>query len=123
MKAFSQERKEIKTYSDRMQHVLDLATKESLARGIFYGMVSQSLIMIGLNKFYNKFTFINMKSRHIIHYVIFYFILYMNTKHVSIPYKYFLMLKYLNLTSVLISIFYSMFNIIVEGIGFEFCDI
>uniref|UniRef100_A0A1B6CL44 ABC transmembrane type-1 domain-containing protein n=1 Tax=Clastoptera arizonana TaxID=38151 RepID=A0A1B6CL44_9HEMI len=38
VKTFSQEMKEIETYRERMQHILDLATKESLARGIFYGM-------------------------------------------------------------------------------------
>lgn len=40
VKAFSQEQREMQTYADRMQSVLDLAIKESLARGIFYGMVS-----------------------------------------------------------------------------------
>uniref|UniRef100_A0A1B6FPA5 ATP-binding cassette sub-family B member 10, mitochondrial n=1 Tax=Cuerna arida TaxID=1464854 RepID=A0A1B6FPA5_9HEMI len=42
VKAFSQEQREIQTYADRMQHVLELATKESLARGIFYGMTGLS---------------------------------------------------------------------------------
>lgn len=40
VKAFSQEQREIQTYADRMENVLDLAIKESLARGIFYGMVT-----------------------------------------------------------------------------------
>lgn len=40
VKAFSQEQREIETYADRMQNVLNLAIKESLARGIFYGMVT-----------------------------------------------------------------------------------
>lgn len=40
VKAFSQEQREIQTYADRMENVLNLAIKESLARGIFYGMVT-----------------------------------------------------------------------------------
>lgn len=42
VKAFSQEDREMVTYKEKMQHVLDLATKESLARGVFYGMVHSS---------------------------------------------------------------------------------
>lgn len=38
VKAFSQEEREVHTYADRMKYVLDLATKESFARGMFYGM-------------------------------------------------------------------------------------
>lgn len=40
VKAFSQEEREVDTYGDKMKYVLDLATKESFARGVFYGMVS-----------------------------------------------------------------------------------
>ncbi|KAL1138969.1 hypothetical protein AAG570_009030 [Ranatra chinensis] len=42
VKAFSREDVEIETYMKKMEHVLDLATKESLARGIFFGMTGLS---------------------------------------------------------------------------------
>lgn len=40
MKTFSKEFKEVDNYAAKIQRVLDLAYKESMARGIFYGMVS-----------------------------------------------------------------------------------
>ncbi|XP_054262814.1 ATP-binding cassette sub-family B member 10, mitochondrial isoform X2 [Macrosteles quadrilineatus] len=52
VKAFSQEEREMLTYSDRMQHVLDLATKEALARGIFYGLTGLSGNVIILSVLY-----------------------------------------------------------------------
>lgn len=39
MKTFSKEEAEIKIYNERMEDILKLAKKESLARGIFFGMV------------------------------------------------------------------------------------
>lgn len=39
VKSFSQEQAEIRRYAEKMGAVFQLAKKESLARGIFYGMV------------------------------------------------------------------------------------
>lgn len=39
VKTFSKEEAEIKIYNERMEDILKLAKKESLARGIFFGMV------------------------------------------------------------------------------------
>jgi len=39
LKSFSQESRECDTYNKKLQHVLQLAYKESWARGIFFGLV------------------------------------------------------------------------------------
>jgi ATP-binding cassette subfamily B (MDR/TAP) protein 10 len=44
VKSFSQERRECDTYGNKLQNVLQLAYKESLARGIFFGLVSTSAL-------------------------------------------------------------------------------
>jgi len=51
LKSFSQESRECDTYNKKLHHVLQLAYKESLARGIFFGLVgiaSWSLSAISL---------------------------------------------------------------------------
>jgi ATP-binding cassette subfamily B (MDR/TAP) protein 10 len=40
VKSFSQESREFDMYSSKIQNVLQLAYRESLARGIFFGLVS-----------------------------------------------------------------------------------
>jgi ATP-binding cassette subfamily B (MDR/TAP) protein 10 len=40
VKSFSQESREYNTYSSKIQNVLQLAYRESLAKGIFFGLVS-----------------------------------------------------------------------------------
>lgn len=40
VKSFSHESRECDTYSSKIQDVLQLAYKESLARGIFFGLVT-----------------------------------------------------------------------------------
>lgn len=42
VKSFSQEGRECDTYGSKLQNVLQLTYKESLARGIFFGLVSTS---------------------------------------------------------------------------------
>lgn len=39
VRSFAQELKEIQTYDSKIDHVLRLTYKESLAKGIFFGMV------------------------------------------------------------------------------------
>ena len=41
VKSFSQEMQETNAYRDKIQRVLQLAYKESLAKGIFFGLVSR----------------------------------------------------------------------------------
>ncbi|XP_039294386.1 LOW QUALITY PROTEIN: ATP-binding cassette sub-family B member 10, mitochondrial [Nilaparvata lugens] len=52
VKAFSQERKEIQAYSEKMDKVLNLSIKESLARGGFFGMTGFSGNVIILTVLY-----------------------------------------------------------------------
>jgi ATP-binding cassette subfamily B (MDR/TAP) protein 10 len=42
VKSFSQESRECEAYSSKLQNVLQLAYRESLARGIFFGLVSSA---------------------------------------------------------------------------------
>ena len=42
VRAFAQEQKEIKSYSDQVEEVLQLSYKEALAKAIFWGSVSTS---------------------------------------------------------------------------------
>lgn len=39
MKAFSQEKREMSLYGEKMNKVLELSIKESLMRGLFFAMV------------------------------------------------------------------------------------
>lgn len=40
VRAFGQELKEIEKYDDKVKNVLNLTYKESLSRGIFFGLVN-----------------------------------------------------------------------------------
>lgn len=42
VKAFSQEKKEMFLYGEKMNEVLQLSIKESFMRGLFFGMVSST---------------------------------------------------------------------------------
>ncbi|XP_069698495.1 ATP-binding cassette sub-family B member 10, mitochondrial isoform X2 [Periplaneta americana] len=52
VKAFSQESREYQMYSDKIHHVLQLAYRESLARGIFFGLTGFSGNIIILSVLY-----------------------------------------------------------------------
>ncbi|XP_073982985.1 ATP-binding cassette sub-family B member 10, mitochondrial-like isoform X2 [Rhodnius prolixus] len=52
VKTFSKEEAEIKIYNERMEDILKLAKKESLARGIFFGMAGLSGNAIALSVLY-----------------------------------------------------------------------
>ncbi|PSN54806.1 ATP-binding cassette sub-family B member 10 [Blattella germanica] len=52
VKSFSQERKECDAYSNKIQRVLELAYKEALARGIFFGLTGFSGNVIVLSVLY-----------------------------------------------------------------------
>ncbi|GFG39550.1 hypothetical protein Cfor_00980 [Coptotermes formosanus] len=52
VKSFSQESRECDTYNKKLQHVLQLAYKESLARGIFFGLSGFSGNVIVLSVLY-----------------------------------------------------------------------
>lgn len=53
VKAFAQERREIDRYSSKLQDILKLCYKESLYRGIFFGMSGLSGNAIALSVLYN----------------------------------------------------------------------
>ena len=40
VRAFAHEEKESRAYNQKIDHVLQLSYKESLARGVFFGLVS-----------------------------------------------------------------------------------
>lgn len=48
VKAFSKEDREMKTYQGKMDKVLQLAMTESLARGVFFGMVLLCVSLVQL---------------------------------------------------------------------------